>query len=104
MDQLKHRFDFKREDIKLLNIITPSRVISSENLDILPLILEFSSLVECDPDLIVTEWNLLRLSETSLSPDVQSLTFKVGQTQNKIFICNIYVSMTNNTSNFVSIL
>lgn len=70
LDQLKHRFDFKREDIKLLNIITPPRVISSENLDILPLILEFSSLVECDPDFIVTEWNLLRLSETSLSPDL----------------------------------
>lgn len=70
LDQINKRFDFKRDDIKLLNIITPTRVMSNENLSILPLISKFPDLVACDPDLIVTQWNLLRISEPNLSTDL----------------------------------
>lgn len=84
LDQINSRFDFNRDDIKLLNIITPSKVLSSDDLQILPLILQFRNLVDCDPDLIVAQWNLLRLSEINLSPDLNIDSFweKVASIKN----------------------
>lgn len=75
LDQIKSRFDFEREEIKLLNIITPEKILSSEDLPILPLIQQFSDLVDCDADIIVTQWNLLRLSETKISLDLNINSF-----------------------------
>lgn len=70
LDQINSRFDFKREEIKLLQIITPAKVLSKEDLPILPLMLKYPNLVDCDPDLITTQWNLLRLSQVNLSSDL----------------------------------
>ncbi|XP_017468780.1 PREDICTED: uncharacterized protein LOC108360848 [Rhagoletis zephyria] len=46
LDQLKARFDFNREDIKMLQIITSSKVLSTQDLQILPLVLQFAHLVD----------------------------------------------------------
>ena len=48
-------FDFKREDIKLLQIIAPSNVLSKEDLPILSLISKFCNLLDCDPDIIISQ-------------------------------------------------
>ncbi|XP_054746788.1 zinc finger protein 862-like [Anastrepha obliqua] len=75
LNQINNRFDFNREDIKMLQIITPAKVLSQEDLQILPLILTFSELVDCDPDQITSQWNLLRLSDVNLSADMDIDTF-----------------------------
>lgn len=75
LNQINARFDFKRDDIKLLQNITPMEVVSTKDLPILPLILNFPNLVDCDPDLITTQWSLLRLTETNLSVELDIDTF-----------------------------
>ena len=55
LNQINSRFDIKREEIKLLQIITPSKVLSKEDLPILYLVSKFSNLIDCDPDIIISQ-------------------------------------------------
>ena len=50
LDQINSRFDFKSEEIKLLQIITPAKVLSKEDLPILPPMLKYPNLVVCDSE------------------------------------------------------
>lgn len=51
-------------------MIAPENVLSKDDLSIQDLLLKFPKLIECDPDLIVAEWNLLRLSEIKISANL----------------------------------
>lgn len=66
VNQMLRRFDFSRDDIKCLEIITPIKVLSDEEISILPLLSHFSHLTDCEPDVIVTQWTMLRLSNNQI--------------------------------------
>lgn len=104
LNQINQRVDFNSDSIKLLNMITPVNVMSNEDLSILSLVLKFPRLVECDPDLIVTEWNLLRLSETKLSSDLNINAFwrKVASMNNGLNQ-KCFANLSNFISNLLSL-
>ncbi|XP_037932808.1 zinc finger MYM-type protein 6-like [Teleopsis dalmanni] len=56
ISQILQRFDFSRTDIKSLEIITPSKILSDDELSIAPLLTHFSYLLECEPDEIISQW------------------------------------------------
>ncbi|XP_060665423.1 uncharacterized protein LOC132797688 [Drosophila nasuta] len=62
ISQIKMRFDFEREDLKLLEAITPAKFLSEDELSIVPLMKTFENLYNGDPDDLISQWNQLRLS------------------------------------------
>lgn len=61
LNQLRLRFDFQSDDVKILSLITPQKVLSDDELSIMPLLSNFSYLVESNKEEICTQWKLLRL-------------------------------------------
>uniref|UniRef100_A0A0K8TVQ5 HAT C-terminal dimerisation domain-containing protein n=1 Tax=Bactrocera latifrons TaxID=174628 RepID=A0A0K8TVQ5_BACLA len=70
LQQIKKRFHFSRNDLKLLSIITPSRVLPDHQTQIEPLLYHFSNLFEFDEDVIVQQWKILRFSKLDLKRDM----------------------------------
>lgn len=75
LKQIQQRFDFGRTDLKNLCIITPNKVLSDTETSIMPLVSNFSHLIKCDIDIILTQWKLLRLLNSNLKPDMDVCVF-----------------------------
>ncbi|XP_036320746.1 uncharacterized protein LOC118735203 [Rhagoletis pomonella] len=104
LDQIKARFDFGREDLQLLKIITPGNVLLEENVEILPLILKFKNLVDCDPDKVITQWKLLRSSDNNFKKDMDITSFwsTVSNIKNGLNAC-CFIDLTNFVFNLMTL-
>ena len=60
------RFDFGRDDIKSTIIITPANVISNKESDIMLLLKNFNYLSDSDPDAIITQFIMLKLTAKNI--------------------------------------
>lgn len=104
LNQLKKRFDFDRSDLQFLKLITPPETLSENDKSILPLLSEFDKLFDCDTDKIVSQWNLLRVSDHNLNDEMEINVFweKVGKIKNGLNE-NMFSDLVNFVFNLLSL-
>lgn len=69
------RFDFSRNDVKHLGVITPIKVLSSSEISLEPLLVYFPNLTNGKEEEIVSQWKLLRFSKLEISVDMDIVEF-----------------------------
>nr|XP_017009975.2 uncharacterized protein LOC108066104 [Drosophila takahashii] len=75
VDQITRRFDFSRKDIQNLVLITPAKVLSAEEWNIVPLLKNFEYLCESEFDKIINQWKMLKLSNDTLKKETDIILF-----------------------------
>jgi len=84
-NQLKIRFDFSdKPGLKCLNVITPQSVLDNSEPSLMPLIEEFSHLIEGNIEIIATQWRALQYFDHQIRSDANINEFweKVSSLKN----------------------